>query len=431
MGTSWAAFLGGAFEPGRRVAIDKPPVDLWLQVASTRLFGFDAVALLLPVALGGVALVAALMWLLRTILGRARRARRRAGAGRGALGGDRRAQRHDGRGHGRARRGRRRGGRARGAGRAPVAAGRGGRAARPRLRGQARRGAAADRRGGAAVARRRPARAASAAGRPRAAGDHVRGHGAGLARGRDRGPAASAAVGAGRLGRLAVARRARLQRDRAAAARQHGVDRAAPSPCARRPIRRRSRRSRWRGGRASTPPRWRAGRPPPGPLRLLSAHAHLGALDRLRGRRRTGGARRRAGAAALARARPRGPRRAADARALARRRRRAVQRDAGPAPALPGLPGSRGGGVPGSGSRPRRAGTPAARAGAPAPRCCARSSCSHWPRRWPPCATAPRRRGAPGRCRRRAWPRCRPSCARTRPGRSTRSRSARRPRPGR
>ncbi len=71
MGTSWAAFLGGAFEPGRRVAIDKPPVDLWLQVASTRLFGFHAVSLLLPAALGGVALVAALMWLLHTIIGRA------------------------------------------------------------------------------------------------------------------------------------------------------------------------------------------------------------------------------------------------------------------------------------------------------------------------------------------------------------------------
>ena len=83
MGTSWAAFLSGAFEPGRRVAIDKPPVDLWLQVASTRLLGFDGVALLLPEALGGVALVAALMWLLRTLLGRGGRARRRAGAGRG------------------------------------------------------------------------------------------------------------------------------------------------------------------------------------------------------------------------------------------------------------------------------------------------------------------------------------------------------------
>ena len=71
MGTSWAAFLSGAFEPGRRVAIDKPPVDLWLQVASTRLLGFNGVALLLPEALGGIALVAALMWLLRTLLGRA------------------------------------------------------------------------------------------------------------------------------------------------------------------------------------------------------------------------------------------------------------------------------------------------------------------------------------------------------------------------
>jgi 4-amino-4-deoxy-L-arabinose transferase-like glycosyltransferase len=70
MGTSWAAFLSGAFEPGRRVAIDKPPVDLWLQVASIRLFGFNDVALLLPAALGGIALVAALMWLLRTLLGR-------------------------------------------------------------------------------------------------------------------------------------------------------------------------------------------------------------------------------------------------------------------------------------------------------------------------------------------------------------------------
>jgi 4-amino-4-deoxy-L-arabinose transferase-like glycosyltransferase len=70
MGTSWAAFLAGAFEPGRRVAIDKPPVDLWLQVASTRLLGFGPVGLLLPEALGGIALVAALMWLLRMLLGR-------------------------------------------------------------------------------------------------------------------------------------------------------------------------------------------------------------------------------------------------------------------------------------------------------------------------------------------------------------------------
>src|SRR4051794_25097097 len=45
MGTSWQAFLAGAFEPGRRVAIDKPAPGLWLQVASTHLFGFDRVTL--------------------------------------------------------------------------------------------------------------------------------------------------------------------------------------------------------------------------------------------------------------------------------------------------------------------------------------------------------------------------------------------------
>jgi 4-amino-4-deoxy-L-arabinose transferase-like glycosyltransferase len=70
MGTSWAAFLSGAFEPGRRVAIDKPPIDLWLQVASTRIFGFGTVGLLLPEALGGIALVAAVMWLLGSLFGR-------------------------------------------------------------------------------------------------------------------------------------------------------------------------------------------------------------------------------------------------------------------------------------------------------------------------------------------------------------------------
>jgi 4-amino-4-deoxy-L-arabinose transferase-like glycosyltransferase len=70
MGTSWAALLEGAFEPGRRVAIDKPPVDLWLQVASTKLLGFHPLALLLPEAVGGVALVAALMWLLGGLYGR-------------------------------------------------------------------------------------------------------------------------------------------------------------------------------------------------------------------------------------------------------------------------------------------------------------------------------------------------------------------------
>jgi 4-amino-4-deoxy-L-arabinose transferase-like glycosyltransferase len=70
MGTSWAALLTGAFEPGRRVAIDKPPVDLWLQVGGTKLLGFTPLALHLPEALGGVALVVLLMMLLRALFGR-------------------------------------------------------------------------------------------------------------------------------------------------------------------------------------------------------------------------------------------------------------------------------------------------------------------------------------------------------------------------
>jgi 4-amino-4-deoxy-L-arabinose transferase-like glycosyltransferase len=70
MGTSWHAFLVGAFEPAARVAIDKPPVDLWLQVASTKLLGFTTTALILPAALAGTLAVAALYDLLRVLLGR-------------------------------------------------------------------------------------------------------------------------------------------------------------------------------------------------------------------------------------------------------------------------------------------------------------------------------------------------------------------------
>lgn len=70
MGESWHAFLTGAIDPTARVAIDKPPVDLWLQVASTKLLGFTPSALLLPAALGGIAAVVALYDLVRTVAGR-------------------------------------------------------------------------------------------------------------------------------------------------------------------------------------------------------------------------------------------------------------------------------------------------------------------------------------------------------------------------
>ncbi len=57
MGLSWHNFFFGAFEPGGSVSIDKPPVDLWLQVISVKLLGFSATTLKLPEALAGIASV--------------------------------------------------------------------------------------------------------------------------------------------------------------------------------------------------------------------------------------------------------------------------------------------------------------------------------------------------------------------------------------
>lgn len=60
MDLSWHNFFFGALDPSGKLAIDKPPVDLWLQVASTKLLGFNRGALALPEALGGIAAVALL-----------------------------------------------------------------------------------------------------------------------------------------------------------------------------------------------------------------------------------------------------------------------------------------------------------------------------------------------------------------------------------
>ena len=57
MGLSWHNFFFGAYEPGGSVSIDKPPVDLWLQVASVKLLGWGSASLKLPEALAGTAAV--------------------------------------------------------------------------------------------------------------------------------------------------------------------------------------------------------------------------------------------------------------------------------------------------------------------------------------------------------------------------------------
>ncbi len=100
MGTSWHDFFFGALEPSGTVSIDKPPLDLWLQVAATRVLGFGLVGLHLPEALGGVAACGLLFGALRRPFGL------RGGAGssaraRGVAGvGADRAQRHHGLGAG-------------------------------------------------------------------------------------------------------------------------------------------------------------------------------------------------------------------------------------------------------------------------------------------------------------------------------------------
>ena len=67
MSLSWHNFFFGAFEPSGSVSIDKPPVDLWLQVLSVKLLGFNSTNLKLPEALAGIASVPLLYAAVRRI----------------------------------------------------------------------------------------------------------------------------------------------------------------------------------------------------------------------------------------------------------------------------------------------------------------------------------------------------------------------------
>jgi len=62
-------FLFVSFDPGGLVTVDKPPLALWVQAASAKLFGFSPLSLLLPEALAGVLSVALLYLMLARRLG--------------------------------------------------------------------------------------------------------------------------------------------------------------------------------------------------------------------------------------------------------------------------------------------------------------------------------------------------------------------------
>jgi 4-amino-4-deoxy-L-arabinose transferase-like glycosyltransferase len=66
---SWHNFFFLSADPGGLISIDKPPLGLWLQVLSAKIFGFAPLALLLPEALAGVASVAVLYVIVRPRFG--------------------------------------------------------------------------------------------------------------------------------------------------------------------------------------------------------------------------------------------------------------------------------------------------------------------------------------------------------------------------
>jgi 4-amino-4-deoxy-L-arabinose transferase-like glycosyltransferase len=66
---SWHNFFFVSFDPGGLIMVDKPPLGLWLQAASAKLFGFAPLSLLLPEAIIGVLAVALLYLVLARRLG--------------------------------------------------------------------------------------------------------------------------------------------------------------------------------------------------------------------------------------------------------------------------------------------------------------------------------------------------------------------------
>ncbi|MBI5103802.1 MAG: glycosyltransferase family 39 protein [Solirubrobacterales bacterium] len=70
MSESWHAFLYGSFDATGIMTVDKPPLALWVQALSVRVFGFSAWAMLVPQALMGVATVALVYDMTRRHFGR-------------------------------------------------------------------------------------------------------------------------------------------------------------------------------------------------------------------------------------------------------------------------------------------------------------------------------------------------------------------------
>src|SRR5689334_4645298 len=62
-------FFFASYDAGGFISVDKPPVALWIQTLGAKLLGFNALGILLPEALAGIASVALLFFLARRLFG--------------------------------------------------------------------------------------------------------------------------------------------------------------------------------------------------------------------------------------------------------------------------------------------------------------------------------------------------------------------------
>jgi 4-amino-4-deoxy-L-arabinose transferase-like glycosyltransferase len=67
---SWHNFFFASFDPGGLVSVDKPPLALWVETASAKLFGFSSASILIPEALAGIGSVGLLYLLVQRYFGR-------------------------------------------------------------------------------------------------------------------------------------------------------------------------------------------------------------------------------------------------------------------------------------------------------------------------------------------------------------------------
>jgi 4-amino-4-deoxy-L-arabinose transferase-like glycosyltransferase len=70
MSASWHNFFYDSFDPSGVMTVDKPPLGLWVQALSVRVFGYHPLSMLIPQALMGVATVGLVYDLVRRRFGR-------------------------------------------------------------------------------------------------------------------------------------------------------------------------------------------------------------------------------------------------------------------------------------------------------------------------------------------------------------------------